>query len=104
MSVTVPAPDLILRNVLRDSATETSRARWARRIRVAAALAMLGPGLSGCILGSERPDLNLDIPASYREAPRGQPDAAVPAVDWWRGFHSSELPSLMQAATAISRL
>lgn len=98
MSVTVPGPDLVLRIVPRDSATETSRARWARRIRVASALAMLGPGLSGCILGSERPDLNLDIPATYREAPRGQPDAAVPAVDWWRGFHSSELTSLMQAA------
>ena len=59
---------------------------------------MLGPGVSGCILGSERPDLNLDVPAAYREAPRGQPDAAVPAVDWWRGFRSSELTSLMQAA------
>jgi NodT family efflux transporter outer membrane factor (OMF) lipoprotein len=59
---------------------------------------MLGPGLSGCILGSERPDLDLEVPAAYREAPRGQPDAAVPAVDWWRGFHSSELTSLMQAA------
>ena len=59
---------------------------------------VLGLGLSGCILGSERPDLNLEVPATYREAPRGQPDAAVPAVDWWRGFRSSELTTLMEAA------
>jgi outer membrane protein, multidrug efflux system len=25
-------------------------------------------------------------------------DAAIPALDWWRGFHSSELTSLMDAA------
>jgi outer membrane protein, multidrug efflux system len=75
-----------------------ARAGLARSIRVSLALA-LGLGLSGCILGSERPDLNLDMPATYREAPRGQqPDAAVPAVDWWRGFRSSELTNLMQAA------
>ena len=98
MSVTVPGPDRILRNVPRYSATGPLRAAWARGIRVAFALAMLCPALSGCILGSERPDLDLDVPATYREAPRGQPDAAVPAVDWWRGFHSSELTSLMQAA------
>jgi outer membrane protein, multidrug efflux system len=56
------------------------------------------PGLSGCILGSERPELNLEVPTTYREAPRGAPDAAVPAMDWWRGFRSSELTALMQAA------
>jgi NodT family efflux transporter outer membrane factor (OMF) lipoprotein len=70
----------------------------ARGIRAISALPVLGLGLSSCILGSERPDLNLDIPATYREAPRIQPDAAVPAVDWWRGFRSSELTALMQAA------
>jgi len=73
-------------------------ARLARGIRAISALPVLGLGLSSCILGSERPDLNLDIPATYREAPRIQPDAAVPAVDWWRGFRSSELTALMQAA------
>ena len=26
------------------------------------------------------------------------PDAHLPAVDWWRGFKSSELTSLMDAA------
>ena len=56
------------------------------------------PALSGCILGTERPDLNLEVPAAYREGGRGAPDAHVPALDWWRGFRSSELTSLMDAA------
>jgi multidrug efflux system outer membrane protein len=59
---------------------------------------MLGPALSGCILGTERPDLNLDVPASYREGGHSAPDAHVPAVDWWRGFKSGELTSLMDSA------
>jgi outer membrane protein, multidrug efflux system len=69
-------------------------------LRAAAALAALalGPALSGCILGSERPELNLDMSATYRAAPKGDPDAAVPVLDWWRGFRSSELTSLMEAA------
>lgn len=56
------------------------------------------PALSGCILGTERPELNLDVPAHYHEAARGSPDAAVPALDWWRGFRSKELTSLMEDA------
>ena len=59
---------------------------------------LLGPALSGCILGSERPELNLDVPAAYREAGRGAAGTHVPALDWWRGFRSNELTSLMDAA------
>ncbi len=59
-------------------------------------LLLFSPALSGCILGTERPDLALDIPAKYHEAARGAPDAAVPALDWWRGFRSKELTSLME--------
>jgi NodT family efflux transporter outer membrane factor (OMF) lipoprotein len=59
---------------------------------------VLAPGLSGCILGSERPELNLEVPAAYREAPKRAPDAAIPALDWWRGFRSKELTSLMEDA------
>ena len=59
---------------------------------------LLAPGLSGCILGSERPELNLEVPAAYREAPKRAPDAAVPALDWWRGFRSKELTALMEDA------
>ncbi len=69
-----------------------------RKARMAISALLLGPTLSGCILGTERPDLNLDLPAAYREAGRGAPDAHVPALDWWRGFRSSELTTLMDAA------
>jgi multidrug efflux system outer membrane protein len=58
---------------------------------------LLAPGLSGCILGTEKPELNLEVPAAYREAQHSRaPDAAVPALDWWRGFRSAELTSLME--------
>ena len=75
-------------------------ARFGGKARVASALTalLLGPGLSGCILGSERPELGREVPPAYREASSHAPDAAVPALDWWRGFRSSELTSLMQEA------
>ncbi len=77
-----------------------ARSRLGGRRRAASALAALAlsPALTGCILGSERPELNLDTPASYRAAPRGDADAAEPILDWWRGFRSSELTALMEAA------
>src|ERR1700730_6924669 len=77
-----------------------ARASLSGKWRAATALAVLAlsPALSGCILGSERPQLNLDISDTYRAAPRGDADAAVPMLDWWRGFRSGELTALMEAA------
>ncbi|WP_213769921.1 efflux transporter outer membrane subunit [Bradyrhizobium sp. dw_78] len=75
-----------------------SRLRGKARAASALAMLLLAPGLSGCILGSERPELNLEVPAAYREASSHAPDAAVPALDWWRGFRSAELTSLMEEA------
>jgi outer membrane protein, multidrug efflux system len=75
--------------------------RVSAKPRAAAALFVVAlcPGLSGCILGSERPELNLDVPAAYRAGPKGaSADRAVPAVDWWHGFRSKELTALMDAA------
>jgi outer membrane protein, multidrug efflux system len=74
------------------------RARLGGRARLAVSVVLLGPALSGCILGTERADLNLDVPAAYREGGRTAPDAHLPALDWWRGFRSSELITLMDAA------
>ena len=63
------------------------------------ALMMLaGLGLAGCVPGAERPELNLEVPASYRTAAKGDADAAVPALAWWRGFRSAELTGLMESA------
>lgn len=71
-----------------------------RRLRTASALTvlLLAPALSGCILGSERPELNVEVPGAYREAPSRAADAAIPALDWWRGFRSAELTGLMEQA------
>src|SRR5580704_14855050 len=77
---------------------KVSRRTTLGKFRLAASVLLLGPALSGCILGTERPDHNLDMPAAYREGGRTAPDAHVPAIDWWRGFKSGELTSLMDAA------
>ena len=76
----------------------SSPVRLGSRAHIAIAALLLAPALSGCILGTERPDLNLEIPAAYREAGHRAPDAHVPALDWWRGFRSNELTTLMDAA------
>ena len=98
MPTTASVP--ILRHIRKLARIARARAIPAgKRRAVFAALALaLSPGLSGCILGSERPELSLDVPPAYRAAPRGAPDAAVPMLDWWRGFRSHELTELMDAA------
>jgi NodT family efflux transporter outer membrane factor (OMF) lipoprotein len=53
--------------------------------------------LSGCILGSEKPELAVDIPPAYRAGGRA-PDAALPSLTWWRGFRSAELSALIEEA------
>jgi outer membrane protein, multidrug efflux system len=78
--------------------SQSLSARLRGRIAPALAALVLTPGLSGCILGSERPELNLEVPAAYHEASKRAADAAIPALDWWKGFRSSELTSLMEEA------
>ena len=56
----------------------------------------LAPMLAGCLL-TERPELALEIPDSYKAAP-GTPTSAPPKLDWWRSFHSKELTDLIQEA------
>ncbi len=91
---------LAFRRIRAHARIKRARAKLGGRLRTASALAalVLSPTLTGCILGSERPELNLDMSDTYRAAPRGDADAAVPVLDWWRGFRSSELTSLMEAA------
>lgn len=66
-----------------------------RRRRIAALLC-LTPLLSGCLLGTERPEAFLDVPAKYRAA-HGS-DTALPSVLWWRGFRSKQLTDLIEEA------
>src|SRR6266851_1815207 len=56
--------------------------------------------VSGC-LEIDKPELALDIPESYRAA-HGAPEAATPALDWWRSFKSRELTSLVEQATTAN--
>src|SRR5215470_12489450 len=87
----------MLPRIRRDVAMANRRAGRFRSACAFVALAV-SPVLSGCILGTERPELDLDMSATYRAAAKGDADAAVPAVDWWRGFRSRELSTLMDAA------
>jgi outer membrane protein, multidrug efflux system len=78
--------------------TSSAPSRGGRRFAPLLTVLLLSPGLSGCILNSEKPELNLEVPGAYREGVKHSPDAAVPALDWWRGFRSKELTALMQEA------
>src|ERR1700761_8066563 len=69
-------------------------ARWFAVLSVAASSA-------GCILTKDLPDPALDIPGSYRAA-RPTDKEAPPPLDWWRGFGSPELTTLMEEAQAVN--
>ena len=53
--------------------------------------------LTGCILGTEKPDLAVEIPPAYRHA-GNKPYAAMPTHEWWKGFRSRELTALIGEA------
>jgi NodT family efflux transporter outer membrane factor (OMF) lipoprotein len=58
-------------------------------------------GAAGCILTKDLPDPALEIPNGYQAAPRSNLDAPPP-LDWWRGFRSSELTTLMEEAQTVN--
>jgi len=55
--------------------------------------------LGGCLL-SDKPEPGLDIPQSYdRSSPKPAiAEAALPPLDWWRGFRSRELTEIIEQA------
>jgi NodT family efflux transporter outer membrane factor (OMF) lipoprotein len=55
--------------------------------------------LGGCLL-TDKPEPGLDIPQAYDRGPRDPvvAEAAVPSLDWWRGFRSRELTELIEEA------
>src|SRR3954463_9627132 len=73
--------------------------RAARRAFKGALALAFAPWLSGCILTTDTLPTGavVDVPPKYREA-SGKPYAALPAPDWWRGFRSRELTSLVERA------
>ncbi len=56
--------------------------------------------LGGCLLSGDKPDPALDIPQAYGRGPQNPAlaEAAIPSLDWWRGFHSKELTELIEEA------
>ncbi len=56
--------------------------------------------LGGCLLTGDIPEPGLQIPAFYAGGPKKQKlaEAALPRLDWWRGFHSSELTHIIEQA------
>jgi multidrug efflux system outer membrane protein len=69
-------------------------ARWLAGLCIAASSA-------GCILTSDLPDPALDIPQAYKARKPSDEDARPP-LDWWRGFGSPELTSLMEEAQKVN--
>jgi NodT family efflux transporter outer membrane factor (OMF) lipoprotein len=59
----------------------------------------LVPALSGCIF-HERSVLGIEVPEQYRAA--HLPPTAPPSLDWWRGFRSRELTSLIEEAQSAN--
>ncbi|MBS0248430.1 MAG: efflux transporter outer membrane subunit [Proteobacteria bacterium] len=55
--------------------------------------------LGGCLL-SDQPEPGLDIPAAYRIGSRDPriAEAALPKLNWWRGFRSRELTTIIEQA------
>ena len=71
------------------------------RLARTAMACMVSLGLTGCVLNTEHPDAMLDVPAKYGNAPRAA-KAAEPRPEWWRGFGSPELTSLVEQARAAN--
>jgi NodT family efflux transporter outer membrane factor (OMF) lipoprotein len=72
-------------------------ARSWRRLPALVAGMMLAPVLAGCIVTADKLDPALDVPDKYTRA-KGDPEAALPPLAWWRSFRSAELTDLMEQA------
>ena len=59
--------------------------------------------LGGCLL-NDKPEPGLDIPQAYDGGPRNPKaaEAALPPIDWWRGFRSRELIDIIEQARAAN--
>jgi outer membrane protein, multidrug efflux system len=60
--------------------------------------------LGGCLLTGDKPEPGLDIPLAYDRGPKDPAvaEAALPPLDWWRGFRSQELTEVIEEARAAN--
>ena len=79
---------------------EVARSGMARAARWGVTLALIASSL-GCVLTQDIPDPAMDVPGAYKYGgPRAED--APPALDWWRGFNSTEMTSLMEEAQRVN--
>jgi NodT family efflux transporter outer membrane factor (OMF) lipoprotein len=71
----------------------------SKAARTALVVALALPA-AGCLLTDDKLDPALDIPAAYKEGPKSEKvaEAALPKLDWWRGFKSRELTEIVEQA------
>ena len=76
----------------------------ASYIALARSVAVLGlvASSAGCILTTDLPDPALDVPDGYKAARLTKSLDAPPTLDWWRGFRSRELTTLMEEAQTVN--
>jgi outer membrane protein, multidrug efflux system len=91
----------VTQSVVGTGAEGISASGWGR---LTAWLALLCMALtsSGCLLTRDLPDPALDIPTGYKAAGTRNPLDAPPTLDWWRGFRSAELTTLMEEAQTVN--
>ena len=78
-----------------------SASPWARAAGLLGLLCIVISS-AGCILTKDLPDPALDIPDGYKAARLTKAADALPTLDWWRGFRSTELTTLMQEAQTVN--
>ncbi|MET3846032.1 multidrug efflux system outer membrane protein [Bradyrhizobium sp. OAE829] len=80
------------------------RMRFPGVSRLARSFAVVGlvASSAGCILTKDLPDPALDVPEGYKAARLTKPQDAPPTLDWWRGFRSRELTTLMEEAQTVN--
>lgn len=88
---------MVVFEIWSDSVASTLIKRTAK----AGASLAIAFALSGCILTSDLPEPALDLPGAYK-ADRSAKTDAPPSLDWWRGFKSSELTTLMEEAQRVN--
>jgi NodT family efflux transporter outer membrane factor (OMF) lipoprotein len=69
-------------------------AKWLAALCIVASV-------SGCVTTQDLPDPALNIPQGYNAARLTRADAP-PTLDWWRGFRSAELTTLMEQAQTVN--
>ncbi len=93
--MTQPVPGVAVESWLAIAPGGSRLARW---------LAVLGllASSAGCILTKDLPDPALDVPDGYKAARLTRAQDAPPTLDWWRGFRSAELTTLMEEAQTVN--